>query len=565
MLWSCAKQLKPQLGTPTPHTFPPGIVPTIRGQSRHDATTPHPQSSRLAFHGVKHQQLVHDKCTTVAALHEDRLGQAADSVLPGLPARSWVTDAAAELTTAVQLEESAAEQVLFPIPDPAQEEDTEAELTFACQQLAEAAANHAKQKAMLEQALLAQTADPPSAQIRPPYAKPSAADSYKPQPTDCSAVCPDSVDANTPTHYQPAATLETGAPDAVAAEVTASACTAPNAAALDAAAVHQDHGSSPDCLSASCRELAQVVLAHAAQRAELEIVMHRQRDASTSAAAPPQPLASSVAGSAWPQPFRGPGLPAAHRSRAHNKLNVKPKRPRSAVDTAAWPPGPQQAARVHHVHPVKAVQCEPQSSMRLLAHETTSVHGNTVSSHLIEPAEAMLLTLRADSMETYNAALPTDASLTRLPGVVADAACSEQRPPVAADTAAQASCQEQARHVVVIADRDMYAEHLADGLSQQPVSSIVPSTSGAELPEMCLLDSQAFVTEQTAVSVLEPSFDTVHAMLSALHMPRLGLPPSQDSGHDEALPIQSPANWSVKSAAAEGGQLAQVSQSPGNS
>ncbi len=102
----------------------------------------------------------------------------------------------------------------------------------------------------------------------------------------------------------------------------------------------------------------------------------------------------------------------------------------------------------------------------------------------------------------------------------------------------------------------------ADGLSQQPVSSAAPSTSGAETLELCLLDSQASITEQTAVSVFEPSFDTVHTMLSALHLPKLGLPQSQDSGHDEALHIQSPVVWSVKTAAAEGGQL-QVSQSPG--
>ncbi len=561
LLWSCAKQLKPQLSTPTPHAFPPGIVPTTRGQSRHDASAPHPQSSRLAFPGANYQQLVHDEHTTVAALHEDRLCPAADSVLPQLPARSGVTDAAAVLTTTVQLDESAAEQVPFPIPDQAQEGDAEAELTFACQQLAEAAANHAKQKAMLEQALSAHTADSPSAQIGPPDAASSAADSYRPQSTDCSAICADSVDANTPTHYQPAAALETGAPDATAAGATASACIAPGAAALDAAAAHQGQSSSPDRLSASCRELSQVASAHAAQRAELETLMHRQLEASTSAAAPCRLVASSDVGCAWPRPLRGPGFPAAHKSRAHSKLNVKPKRPRSAVDTAAWPPGPQQAAGVQHVHSVQAVRCEPQSSTRLLARKTTNVGSKTVSSHLIQPAEAMLAALEPNSLGTDNAALPPDACLTRLPGLVADAAYSEQRLPLAADTAAQASNEEQARHSAV-ADRDLYAECRADGLSQQPVSSAAPSTSGAETLELCLLDSQASITEQTAVSVFEPSFDTVHTMLSALHLPKLGLPQSQDSGHDEALHIQSPVVWSVKTAAAEGGQL-QVSQSPG--
>lgn len=561
LLWSCAKQLKPQLGTPTPHAFPPGIVPRTRGQSRHDAPTPHPQSSRLAFPGATYQQLVHVERNTAAALHEDRLCQAADNVLPQLPARSRVTDAAAVLTTTVQLDESAAEQVPFPIPDQAQEEDAEAELTFACQQLAGAAAKHAKQKAMLEQALFAQTADPPSAQIGPLDAAPSAADSYRPQPTDCSAICADSVNANMPTHYQPAAASQTAAPDATAAGTTASACTAPGAAALDAAAVHQDQSSSPDRLSASCRELAQVASAHAAQRAELEDLMHRQLEASTSAAAPPRPVATSVAGSACPQPLRGSGLAAAHKSRAHSKLNVKPKRPRSAVDTAAWPPGPQQAAGVHHVHPVEAVKCEPQSSMRLLARETTTVSGKTVSSHLIQPAESMLVTPEADSLGLDYAALPPDARLARLPGLVGDAAYIEQRLP-SADTAAQLSNQEQARRSAV-AGRDMSAESLANGLSQRPVSSAAPLTSGAEVAELCLLDSQASITEQTAVSVLEPSFDTVHAMLSALHLPKLGLPQSEDSGHDEALHVQSPVVWPVKTAAAEAGQLAQVSQSPG--
>ncbi len=537
LLWSCAKQLKPQLGTPTPHAFPPGIAPTTRGQSRHDAPTPHPQSSRLAFPGANYQQLLHDERTTAAALHEDRLCQAADNVLPQLPARSRVPDAAAVLDTTVQPDESAAEQALFSIADQAQEEDAEAELTFACQQLAEAAANHAKQKAMLEQALLAQTADPPSAHIEPPDAALSAADSYRQQPTDSSAMWADSADANTPTHYQPAAALATGAPDATAAGAIASACIAPGAAALDGAAVHQDHSSSQDCLSASCRELAQVALAHAAQRTELENLMHRQLEASASIAAPSRAAASNVVGSAWPQPLRGPGLPAAQKSRAHSKLNAKPKRPRSAVDTAAWLPGPRQAARVHHAHPVKAVKCEPQSSMRLLSRETTTARGKTVSSHLTQPAEAVLLTLEANSLET------------------------ELR--LSEDTAAQACNQEQAR-CSAVADRNMYAEHLADGLSQQQISSAAPSTSGAEIPELCLLDSQASITEQTAVSLLEPSFDTVHAMLSALHLPGLGLPQSQDSGHDEALRIQSPVVWSVRSAAAaEDGQLAQLSQSPG--
>ena len=277
LLWSCAKQLKPQLGTATPHPFPPGISPTARGQSRHDGPTPHPQSSRLAFPGANHQQLLHDECITAAALHEDRLCQAADEVLPQLPARSGVADAAAVLTTTAQLDESAAEQVLVPVPDQTQEENAEAELTFARQQLAEAAANHAQQKAMLEQALLAQPADPCSAQIAPPYATPSVADSYRPQPTDCSTICADSGNADTPTHYQPVAAPETGAPDAAAAGATASACIAPNAAALGATAVPQDPSSSPDCLSASCRELAQVASAHAAQRTELETLLHCQQ------------------------------------------------------------------------------------------------------------------------------------------------------------------------------------------------------------------------------------------------------------------------------------------------
>lgn len=565
LLWSCAKQLKPQLGTPTPHAYPPGIAPTTRGQSRHDATTPHPQSAQLAFPGANYQHLVHDERSTMAALAEDGLCQATDNVLP------QVADAAAVLTKTLQLDESAAEQALFSTADQAQQEEAEAELTFACQQLAEAAANHAQQKAMLEQALLAQTADPRSAQIAPPYATPSAADSYRQQLTDCSVICADSVNADTPMHYQPVATPETAAPDATAAGATASACTAPGAATLGAAAVHQDQSSSPDCLSASCRELAQVASAHAAQRAELENLMHRQLEASTSAAAPCQPTASSIAGSAGPQPLRAPGLLAAHKGRAHSKLNVKPKRPRSAVDTAAWPPGPQQAAGVHHAHPVKAVKREPQSSMRLLARESSTACGKTVSSHLIQPAEAMLLTLEADSLEPDHAALPPDACLTRLPELVADACCichqcrgSAQRLPSAAITAAQAPDQEQARHSAV-ADRDMYAERLADGLNQQPVSSAAPSTSGAETPELCLLDSRAPITEQTAVSVLEPSFDTVHAMLSALHLPSLSLPQSQDSGHDEALHIHTPAVWAVQTAAAaEGGQLAQVTQSPGD-
>lgn len=559
LLWSCTKQLKPQLGTPTPHAFPLGIVPATRGQARHDASTPHPQSSRLAFPGASHQQLVHDERTTAAALHEDRLSQAADNVLPELPAKSGVTDAAAGLTMTVQLDESAADQVLFPIPDQAQEEDAEAEVTFACQQLAEAAANHAKQKAMLEQALFAQTTAPPSVHIGPPDAAPSAADSYRPQPTDCTAICAGSIHANTPTHCQPAAAPETGAPGA-----TASACTALSAAALDVEAVHQDQSSSPDRLSASCRELAQVALAHAAQRAELETLLHRQLEASASIAPPPRPVASSVAGSAWPQPLSASGLVAAHKGRTHSKLNVKPKGPRSAVDTSAWPPGPQQAAGVHPVPPVKAVKCERQSSKMLPAHETTTARGKTVSSHLIQPAKTMLLILEPNSLEPDHAALAPDACLTKFPGLVAEAACSEQRLPSAEHTAAQASNQEQARHVVVIADRDVYAERLADGLSQQPVSSTAVSTSGAEAAQLCLLDSQASITEQTAVSVLEPSFDTVHAMLSALHLPRLGLPQSQDSGYDEALHIQSPAVWAVKTAAAEGGQIAQISQSPGN-
>ncbi|DBA85972.1 TPA: hypothetical protein ACH3X1_005510 [Trebouxia sp. C0004] len=541
-----------------PHAFPPGIVPTTRGQSRHDAPTSHPQNSRLAFPGAKYQQLVHDERTTVAALHEDRLCQGAEHVLPQLPTRNGVTGAAAVLTTTVQLDESAAEQVSLPNPDQAQEEDAEAELTFACQQLAEAAAKHAKQKAMLEQALFAQTADPPSAQTGCPDAVLSAADSYRPQPTNYSVICADSISANMPAHYPPAAAPQTAAPDATAAGATVSACNAPGAAALNAAAVHQDQSSPPDCLSASCRELAQAASAHAAQRAELENLMHHQLEASTSTAAPPQSVASSVAGSAWPQPLRGPGLQAAHKSKAHSNLNAKPKLPRSAVDTAAWPPGPQQAARVHHVQTVK---CEPQSSMRLLAQKTTTISGKTVSPRLIQPAESMLVTLEADTLETEYAALPPAAPLTRLPGVVPDAAYLEQRLLAAATTPAQMFNQEQARRSA-FADRDMSAESLVDGLSQQPVSSAAPSTSGAGIAQLCLMDSQAPITKQTAASVLEPSFDTVHAMLSALHLPRLGLLQSEDSRHEQALHIQSPLVWSGETAAAEGGQLGQVSQSP---
>ncbi|DBA72932.1 TPA: hypothetical protein ACH3X2_009886 [Trebouxia sp. C0005] len=465
------------------------------------------------------------------------------------------------LTANVQLDKSAAEQKPLPIPDQAQEEDAEAELTFACQQLAEAAANHAKQKAALEQALFAHTADPLSAQIGPPDAALSAPHSDKAQSTDCSAISADSVNADMPTHYQPDAAPETAAPNATAAGATASTCTAPGAAVLDAAAVHQDQSSSPDALSASCRELAQVASAHAAQRAELENLMQRQHEASASAAAPPRTIASSFAGSACPQPLSGSRLVAAHKSRAHIKLNVRPKRPRSAVDTTAWPPGPQQAAGVHHAHPVETVKRAPQSSVRLLAHKPTAVRGKTVSSHLMQPPESMLAALEPDSLGTDNVALPPDACLTRLPGLVADAACSEQRLPSAAITAAQAPNQEQERPSAV-GDRDMYGDHRAGALSQQPVSTAAPSTSGAEVAVLCLLDSQAPITEHTAASSPEPSFDTVHAMLSALHLPKLGRRQSEDLAHVEAMHIQNPVVWPVETAAAEGGQLARFSQSP---
>ncbi|KAL0052575.1 hypothetical protein WJX82_004127 [Trebouxia sp. C0006] len=90
LLWSCAKQLKPQLGTPTPHPFPPGISPTARGQSRHDGPTPHPQSSWLAFPGANHQQLLHDDCiiwaVQTAAAEGGQIGQVSQS--PAVPGQN---------------------------------------------------------------------------------------------------------------------------------------------------------------------------------------------------------------------------------------------------------------------------------------------------------------------------------------------------------------------------------------------------------------------------------------------------------------------------------------------
>ena len=523
--WSCAKQLKPQLGTPTPHAFPSDIVPTIRGQPWRDVA--HPQTSRLVTAGASQQQQQQqqrqqhgcDDGLATDLFSSDKLYQTHGDTVSPAAASCSDADASADVTCPMQPISIAAEQASVTA---ANQQEEEAELTLACQQLAEAAAKHAKQRAVLDQALLAPK-DQPSTHLQAADAALLAPANCNRHETDCSAACGEPVEAASVSNRHLTATLDAAAMDQV-----------------------QEGGAS--CLSAACRELAHVASAHAAQRAQLDSLLQCQLAASTITPAHANLTASKTRDCAMHQHQHMRStrrLTTAAKGKALGKVGGKHKQSCSAADTAAWPPGPEQHIGVGQDHPSNR-----DSSRR---HGDGVKVADSVETHADSP---MFMTPLAEASRVADL-LASDAHSCGLTSPLADTASAEQWPPAAAMPGGLSAHQ----GCLHLAD----ADSILQSHCQMPISSAGMTAAGTGAPDLCVPDNRVCSAGHTSGSGAEPSFGTVHGMLAALQLPNLSLPllSHPRCADVDRLVILAPVEESLKDDQAGQGQSAVVRQPPG--
>ena len=410
----------------------------------------------------------------------------------------------------------------------ANQQEEEAELTLACQQLAEAAAKHAKQRAVLEQALLAPVdLTLSSAHLQAPDAALPAPANCTTHETDCPAACGEPLEAASVSNRQVIA-------------------------ALDAAAVDQVQEGGASCLTAACRELAHVASAHAAQRAQLDSLMQGQLGASDSMPAHANHVASKTSECAMHQQVRSTRrLSTAAKGKAFGKVGGKHKQACSAVDTAAWPPGPQQHTGAGQDHP-----SDSRDSNR---RRSNSVQADSTATHADSP---MFMTPTAEA-STRTDLLAPDAHMCGLTLPMAYKAPAEQWLPAAAMSGGMSGHQGCLHSAD--ADSVIYSQGILQSPCQMPISSPGMMAASTVASDVCFSDGRVCIAGQASVSEAEPSFGTVHGMLSALQLPNLGPPLPSDSRCADVDPllILAPVEESLKDDQAGQGQSAVVCHSRG--
>lgn len=505
-------------------------MPTIRGQPWRDVA--HPQTSRLVTAGASQQQQQrqqhgYDDGLATDLFSSDKLHQTHGSTVSPAAASCSDADASAAFTCPMQPINIAGEQASVTA---ANQQEAEAELTLACQQLAEAAAKHAKQRAVLEQALLAPVdLTLSSAHLQAPDAALPAPADCTSHETDCPAACGEPLEAASVSNRQVIA-------------------------ALDAAPVDQVQEGGASCLTAACRELAHVASAHAAQRAQLDSLVQCQLAPATTMPAHANHAASKTSDCAMHQHIRSTRrLTAAAKGKALGKVGGKHKQACSAVDTAAWPPGPQQHIWAGQDHPSDSRDSNRRRSNSVKAAESTESHADS----------PMLVTPTAEASGRGADLLAPDAHSCGLTLPMADKGSAEQWPPAAAmpgGLSARQGCLHSAD-----ADSVLNTQGILQSPCQMPISSAGMLAAGTVAADLCFPDSRVCIAGQASVSKAEPSFGTVHGMLSALQLPNLGLLlPSHSTGADvDPLGILVPVEEFLADDTAGQTQLAVVQQPPG--
>lgn len=494
--WSCAKHLSVQMGTPTPQAYPAGMVPTPRTAPKKPAAM-HPQGSRLlpppnckhpsgaasplthsaeaAARGPSSSQSLHDQCASRSAFPAE---QACHADAETVSACKQLDKAAARLAPHSQpaWQAQAAAKPKPPLQDSIDRlPQSNAQLTSACQQLAEAALGHAEQRASLQQALI----------------ELSSQHSLSRDGTESA------VAAAGPAVNQ----LEqnTGSSACAALLQAAEASCREDMHNVQAERADERSGNGPEDLTSACEQLTEAVSAHASQHQQLQQLLQQQL-----AAAPSDGQASAV--TACTQLVGQPGRQhqaaklAINKPIGCSKPRGRVKQQCSAEYTAAWPPGPP----------------EQKLEGRLMQ---ASAAGRAAKGSTSRAAQLLNQTA---SLGQLSGRAPLQATLTstHLAPDVAEVGQAGSTPVSSHGTWTHPQVQTGLVHeqeeirlsgftnVGLDSAVGTAAEAMNDMKGTAPASSdLASAASGA-----CL---------EVAEHEAEPSFGAVHAMLSALQLPRM--------------------------------------------
>lgn len=490
--WSCAKQLGIHMEAPTPQAYPAGIAPTPKSDSQQPAAM-HPQGSWLfppsdsKAPAVAATSFRHCAETTSAVPFSSQSQKHHRAAQSSSDAATPPQAEAETLSTCKQLEEHAAmlaphcsrSQLVWQAQARAQPlmqssidrlPQSDVELFSACQQLADATADHAQHRATLQQALTEL-----SRQNSPTL------DSAE------SSVAAARIKANQ---------LEQSSGSSALLQAFEASCTED---VQDAEYTDDDRGHEPKELSLACKQLAEAVSAHASQRQQLQQLLQHQLAAPRS-----KDLHSAVT---LHQTVTQPGRQhaaakiACDKAVACNKPGPRVKQRCSAVNTAAWPPRPPHQ----------------------------QVKGPLLQASLAGRA-AKGLTSKA---QQFQSSACTDAYQSANLGQLSDKAAVQAKLTAAQEAAdveggTYMGSPATLLHDTLVHEQDMTRLQI-HGLTTVAVSDNAVGTAGVAMED---LEGNVAATSDLGVAAsgdcleaaadqVEPSFGSVHAMLSALQLPRM--------------------------------------------
>lgn len=481
------------MGTPTPQAYPAGMVPTPRTAPKKPAAM-HPQGSQLlpppdfkhppgaaisltpfaeaaAKAPFSSQSLYFQRASRPAekACHADaetvsacqQLQEAAARLAPHSPIQqpAWQAQAAAKLKPPLQ-------DSLDRLPQ------SDAQLTSACQQLAEAAIDHAEHRASLQKALMEL-----SSQHSPSW-----------DGTEIAGAAAGQV-ANQLEH-------STGSSACAALLQAAEAsCLEDMHNAQAEHAERSDNG--PEDLTFACEQLTEAVSAHASQQQQLQHLLQQQL-----AAAPSTAQASAL--TALPHVVSQPNKQhqaaklAFNKPVGCNKPRGRVKQQCSAEYTAAWPPGPPEQKPEGPMMQVAVAGRTAKGLTRGAAQlQNQTANLGHLSGRAAVQAKLTLAHRAAEVEQTGTTPLPSHGTWTHQQ--VQTRLVHEQEE-IRLGSFTNVTGLDNAMRTA--------AEAVTDLKGTAPASSdLASAASGA-----CM---------EAAEDEAEPSFGAVHAMLSALQLPRV--------------------------------------------
>ena len=546
--WSCAKQLSGQLEPPTPTTFPIGIAPTPRGTPQKRTAT-YPQDSQL--HSLSgNQTSTRDMHDVAAALPRAQTGKPVIKPLTSpssqhQPHQSAIVSSSAaaqdlyqgdaELASACQQLAQAANIAAASSKQQLTGQKTtgaahllqnwtdglrrDEDLPSACQQLAESVAAHAEQRASLQQAFEAMSADQPllltNAAVTAANAEPRTSQDVQ---GSSAEFCADLLQA-------------------------AESC--------------QQEGNlyqgskSPRELAIACEQLTEVVSAHASQQRKLQQLLQEQQQLATSSSR--EPSIAGAAKRAPTQPSRHTlptwaERPVSHKDSRSIKPCAKKKQRSRGADTAAWPPGPPQQARscLLQATPAQEAAKSPDTQAEQLQDAALFCLPKVTHTQLGEQASADHRQLAHEA-----ASQAQSAAAVKHAGDTQHVTVAE----VSNNSAAGSPPLLQSSRCGFDLEIRQTTADCSNSCGAHLEYAALASSNGAVASGPTNIGPGVSMTESAEAA--EPSFGAVHAMLSALQLPIMNLAEGRERtssscvvslphtcglGHESAMLDTSPEN-----------------------